>query len=158
MQTLKDIYALPYKYDPKTLPESAGLYFLVKANCLLYIGQTSNLKHRVSVHKTILQSHKPKIYYKETQSTYEERLALEKRYITRFLPVYNITISDYERAETKYRVNIKHKGYKLSYPIITDDLTGSLAAIKQQLGDGAVIIAEVYQDEAYFNFKTHHNL
>ena len=89
--TMHEISKLPYKNDRKSIPQIAGIYFLVKNNILLYVGQSKNIRKRLSGHKTLFEIYKPKIYYYE-MNTDLLRTTLEKKFINELKPLMNITI------------------------------------------------------------------
>ena len=93
METLKDISNLPYCYRIDNLPEISAIYFMVKENKILYIGQSSNIRKRLSSHRWIVKNYVPKIHYLEVWDN-KNRLELENYYINKFLPLYNRMIKN----------------------------------------------------------------
>lgn len=122
LKTLKDIENLEYKYNPLHLPEESGVYFFVKDNTLLYIGQSENIKKRVCNNDQLIRLYSPKICYQLTADE-KTRKGLERYYISKFLPIFNRAISnDGDYSLTIYYIDTEEQYNKISLDEIYDIL------------------------------------
>lgn len=87
--------ALSVATATRPYPECGSVYFLVKNGCVVYVGQTKNLKNRLKKHS--LANHTPysvginnwnEAYY-VAEGEEEQRREIERREILRLAPKFN---------------------------------------------------------------------
>jgi excinuclease UvrABC nuclease subunit len=85
-----ELFSLEQVIEKATKLISCGLYFLVKNNEIIYIGQSTNISARLDSHTIKNHSYKDydKVFIYECLDA-AERTALEEYYIEKFKPRYN---------------------------------------------------------------------
>lgn len=112
----------------KTIPAISCIYFLFHGENIIYIGSTCNLYQRVIQHK------KTKLFdgvnYIYVEKLTQETLKLEKDYIEKFTPKYNIYKSNFAKHNpikdctafmmlnlpTRYKIIYKYREKLMKYP------------------------------------------